>query len=75
MGIGLGVFLIVVGLIFALGVVEIPGLDQYVATEALGWILFAGGVLSIILALFVFGPRRRAVVDDGRPVVEERREY
>lgn len=51
MGLGLGIVLIVLGLIFGLGVVNIPGLDDYVATETLGWILVAAGVLSIILGL------------------------
>ncbi|QCX26300.1 DUF6458 family protein [Nocardioides jishulii] len=51
MGLGLGIVLIVLGLIFGLGVVNIPGLDQYVATETLGWILVAAGVLSIVLGL------------------------
>lgn len=51
MGLGLGIVLIVLGLIFGLGVVNIPGLDQYVATETLGWILLAAGVLAIVLGL------------------------
>lgn len=51
MGLGLGIVLIVLGLIFGLGVVNIPGLDDYVATETLGWILVAAGVLSIVLGL------------------------
>ena len=51
MGLGLGIVLIVLGLIFGLGVVEIPGLDEYVATGTLGWILVAAGVLTIILGL------------------------
>ena len=51
MGIGLGVVLIVLGLIFGLDVVRIPGLDDYVATDTLGWILVAAGVLAIVLGL------------------------
>lgn len=51
MGIGLGVVLIVLGLIFGLDVVVIPGMDEYVATSTLGWILFAAGVLAIVLGL------------------------
>lgn len=51
MGLGLGIVLVVLGLIFGLGVVNIPGLDQYVATETLGWILLAAGVLAIVLGL------------------------
>ncbi|MBE7325806.1 hypothetical protein IEQ44_14230 [Nocardioides sp. Y6] len=51
MGLGLGIVLIVLGLIFGLGVVNIPGLDDYVATETLGWILVIAGVLSLVLGL------------------------
>lgn len=69
MGIGLGVVLIVLGLVFGLGVVEIPGLDEYVATETLGWILFGAGVLAIILALVMNKQRSQT-----RHVVEERRD-
>lgn len=51
MGLGLGIVLIVLGLIFGLGVVNIPGLEDYVATETLGWILVVAGVLSLVLGL------------------------
>ena len=51
MGSGLGVVLIVLGLIFGLDVVAIPGMDNYVATSTLGWILVAAGVLAIVLGL------------------------
>lgn len=51
MGIGLGIVLLVLGLVFALGVVNIPGMEDYVATETLGWILVVVGALAIVLAL------------------------
>ena len=67
MGIGVSIFLIAVGLILALAVdVEVAGLDiQYV-----GWILAVVGLLGLILALFIWGPRRR---ESTTAVVEERR--
>lgn len=48
MGIGLGVVLLVLGLIFTFALqVDIPGLGD----QALGWILILGGIVSIILGL------------------------
>lgn len=51
MGLGLGIVLLAVGLIFGLGAIEIPALDDYVASDVLGWILVGVGVLAIILSL------------------------
>jgi hypothetical protein len=67
MGIGVSIFLIAVGLILALAVdVDVAGLDiQYV-----GWILVVAGLIGLIMALFVFGPRRRETTTG---VVEEHR--
>jgi hypothetical protein len=40
MGIGLGVVLLLVGLIFAFDVVDLPAsVDDAIATDTLGWIL------------------------------------
>ena len=48
MGIGLGVVLLVLGLIFTFALqIDIPGLGD----QALGWILILGGIVSIILGL------------------------
>lgn len=48
MGIGVGVVLLVLGLIFTFALqVDIPGLGD----QALGWILIIGGIVSIILGL------------------------
>ncbi len=45
MGIGLGVVLLLLGLVFALGVVDLPAsIDDVVATNTLGWILIIVGV-------------------------------
>ena len=55
MGIGLGVVLLLLGLILALGVIDLPAsLDDVVATSTLGWILIIVGALAIILALVGF---------------------
>ena len=66
MGIGVGVFLIAIGLVLALAVDDtVNGMDL----ATVGWILAAAGVLGILLDLLLFAPRRRA----GGTVVEERR--
>lgn len=51
MGLGLGIVLLAVGLIFGLGAIKIGALDDYVASDVLGWILVGVGVLAIILSL------------------------
>ena len=69
MGIGLGVVLLLVGLILALGVVDLPAsIDDAVATSTLGWILIIVGALAIVLALVMNAQRGRT-----KQVVEERR--
>jgi hypothetical protein len=75
MGIGVGIFLAVLGLILVTGVVQadIPFVNDY----ALGVILIIGGIAAIILALTVWRtsaygayPGRRGRVVERR-VVEE----
>lgn len=69
MGIGLGIILLVIGLIFAMGVVDLPAsVDDVVATSTLGWILIIAGVLAIVLALIMNQQRSRTTH------VEERRD-
>lgn len=69
MGIGLGIILLVLGLIFAMGVVDLPAsVDDVVATGTLGWILIIAGVLAIVLALVMNQQRARTTH------VEERRD-
>ena len=76
MGIGLGVFLVVVGAILVFGVnASVAGLDL----TAIGYILMGAGLLVTILSLLVFMPRTRrarrtAITTDaqGRQVVTER---
>jgi hypothetical protein len=76
MGIGLGVFMIVVGAILAFGVKA--DLNHFDLTT-IGFILMGGGVLVILLSLIVFMPRTRrarstAITTDayGRQGVVER---
>ncbi len=69
MGIGLGVVFLLLGLILALGVVDLPAsIDDAVATSTLGWILIIVGALAIVLALVMNKQRSRTA-----HVVEERR--
>ncbi len=76
MGIGLGVFMIVVGAILSFGV-KASFADFDLTT--IGYILMGGGVLVILLTLLVLMPRTRrsrstAVTTDpmGRQAVVER---
>ncbi|HET7689237.1 MAG TPA: DUF6458 family protein [Nocardioidaceae bacterium] len=77
MYIGLGIFLLVLGLILATGVitVDLQGIDD----GALGVILILGGLLAIGLSLYLSptGWRRRTTVVRERPAttVRERRVY
>ncbi len=76
MGVGLGVFLIAVGLIFALAVhVHAAGVDL----QTVGWILTVVGILELVLFFTIWRTRRRVVVPDdsipGRTVVEEHTSY
>lgn len=69
MGIGLGIVLLLVGLVLALGAVDLPAsIDNAVASDTLGWILIVVGVLAIVLALVMNSQRTRRST-----VVEERR--
>lgn len=55
MYIGLGIVLLVIGAIFAFGVitVDIPGIAQ----EPLGWIFIVAGLLAIVLSFAMRGRR------------------
>ena len=69
MGIGLGVVLLLIGLIFAFRVVDLPAsIDDVVATSTLGWIMIIVGVFAIVLALVMNNQRTRStrVVEDRR---------
>ena len=69
MGIGLGVVLLLLGLILAFDVIDLPAsVDDVVASDTLGWILIIVGVLAIVLALVMNQQRTRStrVVEDRR---------
>ncbi len=65
MGLGLGIFLIVLGLIFVGGVINYD--INFIEDTTLGWILLAAGVLAIVLGLIMNQQRSRT------KHVEERR--
>ena len=67
MVIGLGIVLIVLGLVFALDVINID--TTVVDTGTLGWILLLAGVAAIVVSLIVNHQRTRST-----HVVEERRD-
>lgn len=68
MGIGIGVLLLVIGLILALGAVDLPpAVDDVIATTTVGWICVAAGVLALILGLVMNAQRSKTTH------VEERR--
>ncbi len=69
MGIGLGIVLLLLGLIFALGVINLPAsIDEAIATSTLGWIFVVVGILAIVLSLAMNAQRSRStrVVEDRR---------
>ena len=68
MGIGIGIFLIVIGLIGVTGAVTLPdSIQDNVAGETLGWIFLIVGILAIVLSLVINKQRQKATY------VEERR--
>lgn len=69
MGIGLGIVLLLLGLIFAFDVVDLPGsIDANLDSNTLGWILIVVGVLAIVLSLVINAQRQRATtrIEDDR---------
>jgi uncharacterized membrane protein HdeD (DUF308 family) len=69
MGIGLGVVLLLIGLVLAFEVIELPqGIADAVDSGTLGWILIIVGALAIALALVMNAQRSRTtrVVEDRR---------
>lgn len=68
MGIGLGIVLLVIGLVLALGAVDLPAsVDDNVASTTVGWIFVIVGALAIVLVLVMNQQRSRVTH------VEERR--
>ena len=68
MGIGIGIFLIVLGLIGVTGAVTLPdSIQDNIATDTLGWIFLIVGIIAIALSLIMNQQRQRTTY------VEERR--
>ena len=65
MGLGLGIVLIILGLVFVTGVIQYY--IDFVEDTTLGWILLLAGILAIILGLVMNQQRSRS------KHVEERR--
>jgi hypothetical protein len=65
MGLGIGILLVVLGLIFLLGVIEVdlPAIEDV----TLGWILLIAGIVAIVLGLIASRNARTTTT------VEERR--
>lgn len=57
MGIGLGIVLVVVGLIFLTGAINYD--SGFIEDQTLGWILLLAGILAIVLALVMNQQRSR----------------
>ena len=65
MGLGLGIVLIVLGLIFVTGVIQYD--ISFIEDTTLGWILLLAGILAIILGLVMNQQRSRSKhVEDRR---------
>jgi uncharacterized membrane protein HdeD (DUF308 family) len=65
MVVGLGIVLIVLGLIFALDVINVD--TSAIDTSTLGWILLLAGIVAIVVSLVINQQRSRST-----RVVEER---
>lgn len=70
MGIGLGIFLLVVGLILLFAVKDFPdAVNQYIEPGTLGWILVIAGGLALVLGLIMNAQRSRTThVEEHREV-------
>ena len=64
MGLGVGIFLVVLGLIFVLDVinVDLPGIED----NTLGLILLVAGIAGIVLGMIASRNARRTVVQERR---------
>ncbi|WP_243059530.1 DUF6458 family protein [Nocardioides sp. SR21] len=69
MGIGIGIFLIVLGLIGVTGAVTLPAaIQDNIATDTLGWIFLIVGIVAIALALIMNQLRQKATYVQERRV-------
>lgn len=72
MGIGISIIMIAAGAVMAFAV-EVESAEGF-NINTIGIILMIAGALGLIMALAVFGPRRRdTIVEGGGTVVETRR--
>jgi hypothetical protein len=64
MGLGVGIFLVVLGLIFLLDVinVDLPAIED----TTLGWILLLAGIAAIVLGLIASRNARTRTVEERR---------
>ncbi|BCJ59324.1 DUF6458 family protein [Micromonospora endophytica] len=69
MGIGGSIFLIAVGAIFAFAVQADVG---WLNLNVVGWVLMLAGVAGLLVTLYFWNSRRRAVVAPAERVVTER---
>jgi len=73
-GIGVSIFLIAVGAVLTFALDARLGILDL---DVVGWILMAAGVIGLIVTTFIWGGRRRRVVDTAPAEyrrVEERRD-
>ena len=70
MGLGLGIFLIVLGLILVSGVVNYD--ISFIEDTTLGWILLAAGVLTLVLGFAMNAQRNRTKHVEERRVDHDR---
>jgi hypothetical protein len=60
MGIGISVVLLVVGLVLLTGAVDLPAsVNDYVATDLVGWICVGAAILGFVLAIAASRSRDR----------------
>lgn len=63
MGIGLGIFLMIIGAVLTFGITaELPGLDL----DAIGYILMAAGLAVVVISIILMLARRDRARDEIR---------
>ena len=70
MGLGIGIFLIVLGLILVSGVIQYD--INFIEDTTLGWILLAAGILSIVLGFAMNHQRSRTTHVEERRIDHDR---
>ncbi|MGH3716879.1 MAG: DUF6458 family protein [Micromonosporaceae bacterium] len=62
MGIGAGIFLIAIGALLTFAVRDTT-LGGWLDINTAGWVLMAAGAIGLVVALIIWGGRRRTVVE------------